>query len=125
MSRKLTLMRMGQYCTTHLCNKCPIREKAEAHNHGCPECLRIPEIAEAAEMLIMGVSLRDDFTHGNARYTIYDRKTDEAICYDATARECARKMKITLESFYTFYSRQKSGSDKGSQRWEIVRVDKD
>lgn len=124
MSRKLTLMRMGQYCTTHLCKKCPIKEMAEAHHHGCPECLRIPEIAEAAEMLIMGVSLRDDFTQGNARYTIKDRKNGDVLCCNATARECARKMKITLESFYTFYSRQKSSSDKSSQRWEIVRVDK-
>ena len=124
MSRKLTLMRMGQYCTTHLCKKCPIKELAEAHHHGCPECLRVPEIAEAAELLIMGVSLQDDFTQSSARYAVYDRETGEAVVHDGTARECARKMKITLESFYTFYSRQHSGSYKGSSKWKIVRVDK-
>lgn len=123
MSRKLTLMRMGEYCTTHQCKKCPIKALAEAHHHGCPECLRVPEIAEAAELLIMGVSLRDEFTHSNIRYTVYDRETDEALVYNATARECARRMKITIDSFYSFYSRQRNNRQNASSKWEIFRDD--
>ena len=125
MSRKMTLMRMGQYCTTHVCKKCPIKALAEKHHHGSPECLRVPEIAEAAELLIMGIPLHDDFTHSNVRYTVYDRETDEALVYGASARECARKMKITIESFYSLYSRQQHDSDRASTKWEIYRDDKD
>lgn len=125
MSRKMTLMRLGQYCSTHLCKKCPIKAMAEQHHHDCPECLRIPEIAETAELLITGANLKDDFTYSGVRYTVYDRATDEAIVYGGTARECARKMKITIDSFYSLYSRQKNGSDRASGKWEIFRDDEE
>ena len=52
MSREHVLMQLGQYCTTHLCKKCPIYEMARAQHHDCPECLRIPEIAEEVSKLI-------------------------------------------------------------------------
>lgn len=123
MSRKLTLMRLGQYCTARMCKKCPIKALAEQHHHDCPECFRVPEIAEAAELLIMGVAVGDDFTHSNVRYTVYDRETEEALVYGGTARECARKMKITVDSFYSFFSRQRHGSDRASSKWEIFRDD--
>ncbi len=44
--RESVLMQLGDYCTRHICKNCPFKKKAEEHNHGCPEFLRIPELAE-------------------------------------------------------------------------------
>jgi hypothetical protein len=43
--RENMLMQLGDYCTTHLCKNCPFKKLAEEHHHGCPEFLRIPEMA--------------------------------------------------------------------------------
>lgn len=38
-------MQLGDYCTTHTCKDCFISKLASDNNHGCPEALRIPEVA--------------------------------------------------------------------------------
>lgn len=40
------LMQLGDYCTTHHCKNCFIKKLGEENHHGCPEVLRIPEIAQ-------------------------------------------------------------------------------
>ena len=52
MSRQYTLAQLGEYCTQTVCKKCPIYELAQKHHHGCPECLRVPEIAEKVAQLL-------------------------------------------------------------------------
>ena len=53
------------------------------------------------------------------RYTVYRNGTDELVIQDGTAEECARAMGITVPSFYSAYSRSKSGAVK---RWHIEAV---
>lgn len=62
MSRQITLMRLGEFCTETVCKRCPISKLAAEHHHGCPECFRVPEIAEEAARLIKNkrVERRDD-----------------------------------------------------------------
>lgn len=43
--RENVLMQLGDYCTKHTCKNCFIHKIAEEHHHGCPEVLRIPEVA--------------------------------------------------------------------------------
>ena len=52
MSNVNTLLLLGNFCTNRLCKKCPIHKLAEENHHSCPECFRIPEIAEKAAHLI-------------------------------------------------------------------------
>ena len=50
--RENVLMQLGDYCTMHHCKNCPIKKIAEENHNGCPEVLRIPEIANIiSEML--------------------------------------------------------------------------
>lgn len=44
--RENVLMQLGDYCTHHTCKNCPIHKIAEENHHGCPEVLRIPEVAK-------------------------------------------------------------------------------
>lgn len=60
MSRTHVLAQLGQYCTNRLCKTCPISEIAKAHHHGCPECLRVPEIADEVSKLIQKEKPRKD-----------------------------------------------------------------
>lgn len=53
-SRDNVLMQLGDYCTTHTCKNCPLREMAAEHHHGCPEFLRVPELAEKVSDLLKG-----------------------------------------------------------------------
>ena len=46
-NKELTIRQIGEFCTTTLCKKCPIKEwneKSGLHN-GCMESLRLPEVS--------------------------------------------------------------------------------
>ena len=51
-------------------------------------------------------------------YSIYDAKTDLPIVIDATAEECARVLKRSVDSFYCLVSRVRKGKIK---RYEVLR----
>ena len=51
-------------------------------------------------------------------YSIYDTKTDLPIVIDATAEECARVLKRSVDSFYCLVSRVRKGKNK---RYEVLR----
>ena len=47
-NKELTIRRIGGFCTSTHCKKCPIRkwnEESGLHN-GCMESLRLPEVSE-------------------------------------------------------------------------------
>ena len=50
--RENVLMQLGDYCTHHTCKNCPLKKLAEDHHHGCPEFLRIPELAAHVSMTL-------------------------------------------------------------------------
>jgi len=52
-------------------------------------------------------------------YTIYDAESDEVIAH-GTARECAKKMNLTIESFYCAVGRARSGKRK---KYVVVEED--
>ena len=54
------------------------------------------------------------------RYTVYRRRGDTPVIYDGTARECASAMKITVDSFYTIYTKQKNQTSQMQKKWEII-----
>ena len=51
-------------------------------------------------------------------YSVYDNRTDFPIVIDATAEECARALKRSLNSFYCLVSRVLKGSNK---RYTVLR----
>lgn len=53
-------------------------------------------------------------------YTVYNNKTEEVVIVDGTARECAKRMGIKEESFYSIFSRLNKGK---KTRWHIVKSD--
>ena len=47
-NKELTIRQIGEFCTSTLCKKCPIRkwnEESGLHN-GCMDSLRLPEVAK-------------------------------------------------------------------------------
>lgn len=50
--RENVLMQLGEYCTNHTCKNCPFQKLAEEHRHGCPEFLRIPELAQQVSEIL-------------------------------------------------------------------------
>lgn len=52
------------------------------------------------------------------RYTVYERATDIPVIFDGTASECARKMDVSLATFYSYVSKQKRDPNFG--KFEIV-----
>ncbi len=54
-------------------------------------------------------------------YTVYDANTDELITH-GTAKECAEKMNLTIESFYCAVGRARSGKRK---KYTVVEEDVD
>ena len=62
------------------------------------------------------------------RYTVWNNKTDEVVIVDGTARECAKAMGITLETFYCAVTNArnrkvkkwtiKSRYEDGGERWK-------
>ena len=59
------------------------------------------------------------------RYSVYNRRTDFPVIIGGTARECAAAMRITLESFYTIYTKLKNRHHQATGKWEIYRDDAD
>lgn len=51
-------------------------------------------------------------------YTVYDNRTDFPIIVGGTAEECAKAMKITVDSFYCAVNRARTGKIK---RWAIIK----
>ena len=51
-TRENMLMQLGDYCTTHHCKNCFIKKLAEENHNGCPEVLRIPEIASQVSEIL-------------------------------------------------------------------------
>ena len=51
-SRENVLMQLGDYCTKHTCKNCPFKKMAEEHHHGCPEFLRVPELANRVSEIL-------------------------------------------------------------------------
>lgn len=66
----------------------------------------------------MGLQKGHKRPRGNyLNYTVYDNKTDFPIIVGGTARECAKAMGITLESFYCAVDRCRKGKNR---RWTIL-----
>lgn len=74
MSRKNNLLQLGEFCTTHRCKTCPIRTLANEHHHGCPECFRVPEVAEKASEII-----QHEKTRNNVKLTPIDDRFGEMM----------------------------------------------
>ena len=55
------------------------------------------------------------------RYIVYDNRTYLPVIVDETARNCARAMDVTVESFRSIASRQRHG--KGCKKWTILTMD--
>lgn len=51
------------------------------------------------------------------RYSIYDRSTDEPIIISATAKDCARVLGISVQSFWAQLAKTRQG--KGPKSYEI------
>lgn len=51
-------------------------------------------------------------------YTVYDNRTDLPIIVDGNAKECAKAMNITIDSFYSAITRARKGTVK---RWTILK----
>lgn len=51
-------------------------------------------------------------------YSIYDNRTDLPLVIDATAEECARVLKRSVNSFYCMVSRVAKGRNK---RYSVLR----
>ena len=54
-------------------------------------------------------------------YTVYNRHTDFPVIIGGNANECAAAMKITVNSFYTIFTKLKNGNEMASRKWEIFR----
>jgi len=53
------------------------------------------------------------------RYTVYNNRTDELVVLDGTAKECAQRLGIGVNTFYGYISRIKNtGKPK---KWTILR----
>ena len=50
--RENVLMQLGDYCTKHICKDCPLGRLAKEHHHGCPEFLRVPELAHLVSLTL-------------------------------------------------------------------------
>lgn len=61
---------------------------------------------------------KDSHSRSFCMYSIYDAKTDLPIVIDATAEECARVLKRSVDSFYCLVSRVRKGKIK---RYEVLR----
>lgn len=55
-------------------------------------------------------------------YTVYDNNTDEVLIVDGTASECAKRMGMKEESFYSTVSRAQKGT---RNRWYIEVTNKE
>ena len=47
-SKEITIRQIGEFCTSMICQKCPVREwnrKSGLHN-SCMESLRLPEVSK-------------------------------------------------------------------------------
>lgn len=64
-ARENVLMQLGDYCTHHTCKNCPLNKLANEHRHGCPEFLRIPELAHFASEALAHRRVRKDFPEVN------------------------------------------------------------
>lgn len=51
-------------------------------------------------------------------YTVYERATDQPLIYDGNAAECARKMDVSIATFYSYVSKQRRDPNFG--KYEIV-----
>ena len=59
------------------------------------------------------------------RYSVYDAETDTPIIIHATSLQCAKRLGLTLGSFYSQASRQRLGKKNGgSTRYVIVCEDR-
>ncbi len=53
-------------------------------------------------------------------YTVWDcRHGDALVCVDATAREAAKAMRLTLGSFYSAVARAINGEN---HRWQVEKI---
>lgn len=60
------LLDLGEICTTHTCNHCPLKELARNGN-GCPELLHIRANAnKVAEIIALGTDgdIKEEVGHG-------------------------------------------------------------
>jgi hypothetical protein len=55
-------------------------------------------------------------------YSVYDRKTDTPVFIHGTARECAKAMGVTRNSFYCYMTRNRRGEPC---RYDIYVDDKE
>ena len=54
-------------------------------------------------------------------YTVYNNRTDELVCLDATAPEAAKAMGVTIKGFYPLVSNTLAGK---CDKWHIEITDK-
>lgn len=54
-------------------------------------------------------------------YTVYDNRTDELVCLDATAEEAAKAMGISIKTFYPIVANTLAGR---ASKWHIEKTDK-
>ena len=52
------------------------------------------------------------------KYSVYDAKDDQPIIIYARSKDCAKAMGITLNSFYGYIARERSGKVK-HEKWAI------
>ena len=52
------------------------------------------------------------------KYSVYDAKTDQPVAIYQGSKECAKAMGITLNSFYGYIARERSGKVK-HRKWVI------
>ena len=54
-------------------------------------------------------------------YTVYNNRTDELVCLDATAEEAARAMGVTIKTFFPLVTNTLAGR---KNKWHIEITDK-
>lgn len=61
--------------------------------------------------------------HLDVRYSVYRRSDGLPVMIHGNITQCARAMGICISTFNSFASRQRRGSPKASETWDIVRED--
>lgn len=56
-------------------------------------------------------------------YSVYERGTDRPIYIHGSAGECARAMRVDIDTFYHYISRARRKSPHALQKFEIVKDD--
>lgn len=59
----------------------------------------------------------------DVRYSVYRRSDGLPVFVHGNILQCARAMGICVNTFNSYASRQRHGSPKESQTWDIIRED--